>query len=268
MATWVWIVIVVAVLVIAGLVAMMERRRRSAVLRDRFGAEYDRTVESHDDQRAAEAELRGRQKQRAKLDIKPLSEAARARYAEEWRGVQERFVDQPAEAVGSADGLVYRVMGERGYPMGDFAAQSDLVSVDHPGVVENYRVAHAIHERADSGQASTEDLREALLRYRSLFDELLRAGTEAEPTDSTKAEPTDSTPDASRNTGTLDTGTLDTGTLDTGTLDTGTLENEAPDARIPDTGTLDDDVLEGDVVPAQRATEQDPIASEASHDAR
>ena len=175
MATLVWIVIVIAVVVVVALIAMAARRRRTTALRQRFGPEYDRTVEAREDRRTAEADLREREKQRARLDIRPLPEDMRARFGQEWQNLQERFVDQPSEAVVAADRLVYSVMETRGYPMGDFDAQADLVSVDHPEVVENYRFAHGIRERAQAQQASTEDLREALLRYRSLFDELLRA---------------------------------------------------------------------------------------------
>jgi hypothetical protein len=176
MATWVWILIAIAAVVVIALIAMTVRQRRAAALHERFGPEYDRAVEAREDRRAAEAELREREKQHARLDIKSLPEETRARFAQEWRDVQERFVDQPQEAVVAADGLLYRVMDARGYPVGDFDAQADLVSVDHPEVVEDYRVAHGVCERAQTQQASTEDLREALLRYRSLFGELLRAG--------------------------------------------------------------------------------------------
>jgi hypothetical protein len=158
---------------------MAARRRRTQALRERFGPEYDRAVGAREDQRAAEADLRDRERQRARLDIKPLSEAARTRYAEEWRVIQQDFVDQPEEATNAGYDLVNRVMAERGYPMRDFDARADLVSVDHPEVVENYRVAHGIHDRAQQHQASTEDLREALLRYRSLFEDLLRPGDQA-----------------------------------------------------------------------------------------
>jgi hypothetical protein len=175
MATWVWILIVIAVVVVVTLIAMAARQRRTTALRQRFGPEYDRTMEAREDRRAAEADLREREKQRARLDIRPLPEDMRVRFGQEWQDVQERFVDQPSEAVVAADRLVYSVMEARGYPMGDFDAQADLVSVDHPEVVENYRFAHGIHERAQEQQTSTEDLREALLRYRSLFGELLRA---------------------------------------------------------------------------------------------
>jgi hypothetical protein len=174
MATWLWIVIVIVVVLIILAAAMAARRRRTMALRERFGPEYDRTVGAREGQRAAEADLRGRERERARLDIKPLSEAARVRYTEEWQVIQQSFVDQPEEATTAGYDLVNRVMEERGYPMRDFDARADLVSVDHPDVVENYRVAHGIHERAQQHQASTEDLREALLRYRSLFEELLR----------------------------------------------------------------------------------------------
>ena len=174
MATWVWVVIAIAVVAVIALVAVGARKRRTAMLRDRFGPEYDRVVENRDDRRAAEADLRGREKLRAQFDIKPLPEAARVRFAEEWRDVQENFVEQPAQATTEADALITRVMEERGYPMKDFEAQAELVSVDHPDTVENYRFAHAVRQRSQTQQVSTEDLREALLRYRSLFDELLR----------------------------------------------------------------------------------------------
>jgi hypothetical protein len=174
MATLVWVVIAIVVLAAIALVAVGARKRRTAMLRDRFGPEYDRVVESRDDQRAAEAELRGREKLRAQFDIKPLPEATRLRFAGEWRDVQEMFVEQPAQAATAADTLITRVMEARGYPMQDFDAQAELISVDHPGTVENYRFAHAVRQRSQTQQVSTEDLREALLRYRSLFDELLR----------------------------------------------------------------------------------------------
>ena len=175
MATWVWIVIVIAVAIVIGVIAMAVRQRRTTALRQRFGPEYDRTVGARQDRRAAEADLRERERRRAQLDIRPLPEDTRARFAQEWQEVQESFIDQPADAVVAGDRLVYSVMAERGYPMADFDAQADLVSVDHPEVVDNYRSAHGTYTQAQEQRASTEDLREALVRYRSLFDELLRA---------------------------------------------------------------------------------------------
>jgi len=174
MAPLVWVVIAIAVVVVIALVAVGARKRRTAMLRGRFGPEYDRAVENRDDRRAAEADLRGREKRRAQFDVKPLPEGTRLRFATEWRDVQENFVEQPAQATTAADALITRVMEARGYPMEDFDAQAELVSVDHPDTVENYRFAHAVGQRSQTEQVSTEDLREALLRYRSLFQELLR----------------------------------------------------------------------------------------------
>ncbi len=177
MATWVWILIAIAVVAVIAVVALSSRRRRTSALRQRFGPEYDRTVEAGESKRAAEARLRAREKQRAQLTIQPLPEPMRLRFAEEWRTVQERFVDQPSHAVAGADDLLSRVMEARGYPAAQFEAQADVVSVDHPEMVENYRSGHAVWQRSQTEQVSTEELREALLRYRSLFDELLRPET-------------------------------------------------------------------------------------------
>lgn len=175
MAIWAWGLIAVAIVAVVALIALTSPQRRTEALRRRFGPEYDRTLETLGDRRAAEADLLERERERAQFDIRPLPEDMRVRFAREWQDVQERFVDEPAEAVVAADGLVYKVMEARGYPMMDFEAQADLVSVDHPELVENYRFAHGVRERAQAEQASTEDLREALLRYRSLFSELLEA---------------------------------------------------------------------------------------------
>jgi len=174
MATLVWVVIAIVVVVAIALVAVGVRKRKTAMLRERFGPEYDRAVENRGDQRAAEADLRAREKQRAQFELTPLPEADRLLFAHEWRDVQEHFIDEPAQAAADADTLITRVMEARGYPMNDFDVQADLVSVDYPDTVENYRFAHAVRQRSETEQASTEDLREALLRYRSLFDELLR----------------------------------------------------------------------------------------------
>jgi transposase InsO family protein len=182
MTTWAWILIAIGIVIAIALVVMMAmQQRRTTMLRRRFGPEYERTMQEQDGRRAAEADLRDRQKQRDRLDIRPLAEPARARFVTEWREVQERFVDQPSNAVVAADGLVYRVMAARGYPMDDFEAQTKVVSVNHPAVVENYRAAHDVCQRAQSQQANTEDLRAALLHYRSLFDELLQPEDAGEP---------------------------------------------------------------------------------------
>ncbi len=189
MATWVWIVIALAIVVLAVIGWLVWSNMRTRRLRTTFGSEYDRAVDEAPSQRDAEATLDDRRKRRDDLDIRPLSAEARTRYADDWRAVQARFVDDPVGAVGDADGLVERVMAERGYPMDDFDAQADLISVDYPEVVENYRSAHGIHGAYDRGDASTEDLRQAMVHYRSLFDELLDlSGDEAETTESTRME--------------------------------------------------------------------------------
>jgi hypothetical protein len=188
-ATWVWIVIALAIVVLAVIGWLVWSNMRTRRLRTTFGSEYDRAVDEAPSQRDAEAALDDRKKRRDDLDITSLSGEARTRYAEDWRAVQARFVDDPVGAVGEADGLVERVMAERGYPMDDFEAQADLISVDYPEVVENYRSAHGIHGAHDRGDASTEDLRQAMVHYRSLFVELLDlSGDEAETTESTRME--------------------------------------------------------------------------------
>lgn len=180
MSTWVWIVIaVVVVIVVAGIVWSAQKSRRRRQLQEGFGPEYDRTVESTGGRRAAERELQERQERRQSLDIRELSPAARERYAESWRSVQTRFVDDPAGAVGEADTLVQSVMRERGYPTDDFEQRAADISVDHPHVVEHYRAAHRVWAANERGQATTEDLRQSLVHYRSLFDELLGTGAGA-----------------------------------------------------------------------------------------
>ncbi len=170
---WVLVIVVVVLLVVVGL--LLYRQRQSAQLREGFGPEYDRALDEHGDQRAAEAELRERRERRRSYDIKPLDEDARERYAERWKATQAKFVDQPASALTDADALLSEVMRERGYPVEDFDQQAADVSVDHPGVVEHYRQAHAIHTERD---ASTEDLRQAMVHYRALFAELLEPHNE------------------------------------------------------------------------------------------
>jgi hypothetical protein len=200
MATWVWIVIIAAIVLAVLLIAYVataSRRRRG--LQDRFGPEYDRTVESADSRRKAESDLREREQRHDELDIRELSPAARDRYFEQWRMVQVRFVDSPGDAVREADTLVQQVMRDRGYPVDDFDTRADVVSVDHPHLVENYRAAHGVWAANERGEATTEDLRQSLVHYRSLFEELLGRGEGAadEPIsrDGTTAESRADTPD-------------------------------------------------------------------------
>ena len=172
--------IIVAVVIIAILVAAVwwySTRQRSAKLQEKFGPEYARTVAEKGDTRKAEDELTDRQKRVSKLEIRPLAADERRRFNDEWRAAQARFVDDPSAAVGDADTLVGRVMEARGYPVGDFEQRAADVSVDHPTVLEHYRAAHAVALRHAQGQASTEDLRQAMVNYRALFAELLEEPT-------------------------------------------------------------------------------------------
>ena len=175
MPTWVWIIIAVAaaIAVAVAIAAYVARQNRTKRLQDRFGSEYDRTVSSRGEQRAAEEELAERERKREQLDIVPLAPEARDKYAKSWHDVQTRFVDDPPGAVNDADGLVTDVMRERGYPIDDFEQRAADISVDHPNVVENYRAAHAIYLEQQNGGGGTEDLRQAFVHYRALFEELL-----------------------------------------------------------------------------------------------
>ena len=168
------IALVVAAIVVIGIVAWaIAKRRRTASLHERFGPEYDRAVTEGGSRRTGETELRERVKRRDELDIRPLSPAAADRYASEWRDVQARFVDSPEGALHEADTLITSVMRERGYPMDDFEQRSADISVDHADVVQDYRAAHGISLANDHGAASTEDLRQAMVHYRSLFERML-----------------------------------------------------------------------------------------------
>jgi hypothetical protein len=174
MPTWVWIVIIgaaVGVLVAVAWAATSTARRRS--LRNRFGPEYDRTVEDAPTRREAEAELRDRERRHDELEIRPLSAADRGRYLREWERVQADFVDDPGTAVAEADELIQRVMRDRGYPVEDFDQRAADLSVEHADVVEHYRTGHAVARRHARDEADTEQLRQALVHYRALFDALL-----------------------------------------------------------------------------------------------
>ncbi|HEX4785351.1 MAG TPA: hypothetical protein VH350_13490 [Candidatus Sulfotelmatobacter sp.] len=167
------IAVIAAVVVVAVIAFILTRKRRSQQLRQRFGPEYDRVLKKEGEVRRAEGVLEMRAKRREKFTLRPLPEQSRLDFAERWRAVQAQFVDEPAGSVTQADALVNELMAARGYPMSDFEQRAADISVDHPGVVENYRTAHAIALRHQSGQASTEDLRKAMVHYRSLFEELL-----------------------------------------------------------------------------------------------
>jgi hypothetical protein len=174
MPVWAWILIAIGAVIVLGALAWSAySSRRRGRLQERFGSEYDRTVADAPSRREAEADLTEREKRREEFEIQPLSDESRERYSERWRVTQQRFVDDPAGAVGDADELIQQVMRERGYPVEDFEQRAADLSVDHPDVISNYRAAHAISIANERGKASTEDLRTAMVHYRSLFAELL-----------------------------------------------------------------------------------------------
>lgn len=166
--------LIVAVIVLLAVVAwLVVDRRRSLRLRSRFGPEYERAVRETGDRRRAETELERREHRVQRLHIQALSARDRDRYVAAWRADQARFVDDPAGAVTEADRLVQDVMKTRGYPVADFDQRVEDISVDHPHLVQNYRAARELAARHRRGEATTEDLRRALVYYRGLFDELL-----------------------------------------------------------------------------------------------
>jgi hypothetical protein len=165
------ILLVVAVLALGGMLYF--QRHRSDQLKSRFGAEYDRAVKDAGGQSKAEAALLERQKRVENLSIRPLQPADRTRFTKSWQDVQAEFVDDPAKSIGHADALLADVMSARGYPVSDFEQMSADISVDHPNVVQNYRTAHDIALKHERGQANTEDLRQAMIHYRKLFDDLV-----------------------------------------------------------------------------------------------
>ena len=173
------ILAILAVLVIATIVYFLVQRWRSVTLRKQFGPEYTRVVNKYGDQGKAEAELAAREKRLRKVQIRVLTPEEQSRFMEAWKRTQERFVDEPSRVVSDAHGLVKEVMETRGYPMADFEQRAADVSVDHPYVVSDYHAAHEIADRNKSGRATTEDLRQAMVHYRFLFQELLETAQPA-----------------------------------------------------------------------------------------
>lgn len=163
------------VIVVAGIGTLLFlRKRRSEKLRSKFGsAEYARAVKEGGNRRQAEAGLVKRTERVESFHVRPLEPGDGTRFVESWRRIQARFVDGPAGAVAEADQLLGDVMSKRGYPVSDFEQRAADISVDHPIVLENYRIAHEIALRQMKGQATTEDLRQAMIHYRTLFDELV-----------------------------------------------------------------------------------------------
>jgi hypothetical protein len=171
------IVLAAAVILIIAVLASLyvrQRRNTTAELRHKFGPEYQRAVLTHGSERKAEAKLSDREKRVEKLAIRDLDSADHERFVKRWESLQSRFVDSPKGAVAEADDLVSAVMKTRGYPVSDFDQRAADISVDHPRVVENYRSAHEIALRVGKDAATTEDLRTAMIHYRSLFEELVK----------------------------------------------------------------------------------------------
>jgi hypothetical protein len=168
------LIIAAVVVVIACIVGLkIAAKRRTQSLRARFGdAEYSRAVKEAGNQRRAEEALEKRADRVEAFHIRPLFLADRRRFLESWRGIQARFVDTPGGAIMEADQLLGDVMIARGYPMSEFEQRAADISVDHPQVIENYRAAHQIAVNQLQGKANTEDLRKAMIHYRTLFDEL------------------------------------------------------------------------------------------------
>jgi len=167
------IVLVIILLVVLVAIAFAVRAARRKKLQNTFGPEYDRVVADSGSRADAEKELREREKRHAELELKPLSPEATAKYSAAWEEVQIQFVDNPGEAVATADDLTTKLITERGYPTGDYDDQLASLSVEHARTLSHYRDAHEISRRSKDGEASTEDLRQALVHYRALFADLL-----------------------------------------------------------------------------------------------
>ena len=173
--TLIVLVLVLVLLIVAVVVWNRSQKRQSEKLKNKFGPEYEHAVETYGDPKRAEDALKAREARVRKLDIQPLAPDLLGRFSQAWRQVQAEFVDDPSRAVQDADRLVNDVMQARGYPMADFAQRAEDISVDHPDVVTNYRTARDIAMANRQGHATTEDLRKALVCYRSLFQDLLQA---------------------------------------------------------------------------------------------
>ncbi len=172
-AAWILVATIAAAIIVGSVAWWLYRGQRSRRLRQTFGPEYDRTVADAPTRREAEEQLSERSRRRDEFELQPLPAATRERYLIEWRTIQERFVEDPAGAIGDADDLIQNVMRDCGYPVEDFDQRAADLSVDHADVVEDYRAAHTVARAHIRGEATTEDLRAALLRYRSLFESLL-----------------------------------------------------------------------------------------------
>jgi hypothetical protein len=168
----VFLVLMVSGLVILGVI-LYSRRKRSDHFQDQFGSEYEHTVQNLGDEKKAQTELEARQKHVESLDIHALSESEQERYLADWGTVQSKFVDEPGQAIVDADHLIMEVMQLRAYPVSDFEQRAADISVNYHALVSNYRAARVIAIKNEHHQADTEELRQAMIHYRSLFEELL-----------------------------------------------------------------------------------------------
>ena len=184
------VLIIVVLVIIAAIVYGVQAGRRKK-LQNTFGPEYDRVVADTGNRTEAEKELREREKRHAGLELKELSPESQQRYRAAWEEVQIQFVDNPSEAVGTADELVTRLITERGYPTAEYDERLADLSVEHANTLQHYREAHGISERNAAGQASTEDLRQALVHYRALFADLLGTDPVSTTPGTTTSEPDD-----------------------------------------------------------------------------
>jgi hypothetical protein len=185
MPTWlIVLIVVVAVAVLGAVIWLVTQEMQRKRLQQRFGPEYDRTVAEKDSPRAAQRELAERERRHKELDIRPLSASARERYTQQWAQVQEKFVDQPSPAVAEADQLLNSLMAERGYPTEGYEQQVADLSVRHAKTLEHYRAAHTTQQKRDG--ASTEDLRDAMVRYRTVFEDLLTDGADEQRRDDSR----------------------------------------------------------------------------------
>ncbi|RZQ60949.1 hypothetical protein [Amycolatopsis suaedae] len=174
MPTWlVVLIVIVAIVVVAAVGWLVLRELRRKRLREKFGPEYDRAVHEHDDPRAAHKDLSEREKRHSELDIKPLPPSARERYTQRWALIQETFVDRPSSALAEADRVLVELMAERGYPTDGYEQQAADLSVEHSRTLENYRRAHDTLRGQQRTETSTEQLREAMVQYRTVFEDLL-----------------------------------------------------------------------------------------------
>jgi hypothetical protein len=174
-----FIIAVVLILVVLGVIlaAIFIPRQRSKRFQNKYGPEYDRTVKTMGNEKKAQSEMDQRQKHVDTLNIRPLSDSERERYLADWTKIQTKFIDQPGQATVEADHLIMEVMKVRAYPVSDFEQRAADISINYPDLVSNYRLARAIANKNEHHQATTEELRQALVYYRSLVDELLKTET-------------------------------------------------------------------------------------------